>query len=78
MITYKLRPHLLPRCEYFTTNCGSYWCKTKCKFCSNYEEDDDGYGRLDYIIFTCTFNLRKEKLKKINNYVKLGTQRNVK
>ena len=74
MITYKLRPHLLPRCEHFKTNCGSYWCKTKCEFCSNYE--NDGNGRLDYIIFTCTFNLRKEKLKKINNYGKLDTQRN--
>jgi hypothetical protein len=66
MINYKLHPHLLPRCEHFKTNCGSDWCKINCNFCSNYEEDNDVNGVLDYIKFTCTFNLRKQKLEKIN------------
>jgi uncharacterized Fe-S cluster-containing radical SAM superfamily enzyme len=65
MQKYKLHPYLLPRCDNFTTNRGSYWCKTKCEFCQMYEEESSSAGILDYIIFTCTFNLRKEKLKKL-------------
>ena len=77
MVNYKLHQYLLPKCENIENAvCGSYWCKAKCKHCSNYEDDDDGFGGLQHIFFTCTFNIRKEKLKKINNYGKLDTQRN--
>jgi len=70
MMNYKLRPWTLPICENIHgKRCGSYWCKTQCKYCSNYQEEGD-YNRVDYIFFTCTFNLRKEKLLKINNIQK--------